>query len=125
MTYGNFELKSVSEAIADFLYEDAVTAKLVAGIKEPILGGVVDVVTVDDELKGIGCVREGTGKMEFLVVGFVVTAVVEDVEFRRGNGDETRAVDELPGVELAGCKAWRCTRACAAACWDSMSSGVP
>ena len=63
-------------------------------------GGVVDVVAVNDEFEGVGCVCESVGKTEFLAVGFVLTAIVEDVKFRRGNVDETRAIDEFLGIEL-------------------------
>lgn len=43
---------------------------------------------------------ESVGKTEFLAVGFVLTAIVEDVKFRRRNVDEARAIDEFLGIEL-------------------------
>lgn len=95
LTDRGFELESVSDAVTDFLYEDAVTAQLVAGIEKLILGGVVDVVAVDNKFQGVSRMGEGAGKAELLIIGFILAAIVEDVEFRRGNVDEARAVDEF------------------------------
>ena len=38
-----FELESLADAVADFLYEYAVAAQFVAGCQEFAVGGVVDV----------------------------------------------------------------------------------
>lgn len=55
---GGFEFEPILDAIADFLYEDAVAAEFVAGVKEFVPGRVVDVVAVNDEFEGVGCVCE-------------------------------------------------------------------
>ena len=53
------ELQPVMDAIADFLYEYAVAAQLIAGVQELVVEGVVDVVAVDDEFQSIRRVSKG------------------------------------------------------------------
>lgn len=64
---GGFEFEPLLDAIADFLYEDAVAAEFVAGVKEFVPGRVVDVVAVENKFQGVelavvelGDVTEGT-----------------------------------------------------------------
>lgn len=83
-----FELESLADAVADFLYEYAVAAQFVAGCQELAVGGVVDVVAVDDEIQGVGRMGEGVLEMKLLMLGFFLCSVVEYVELWSGNLDD-------------------------------------
>ena len=89
------EFEAVLDTLADLLNKDAVAAELIAGVEKFVLGGVVDVVAIDSKFQRIGCMRKGIGKAKLLVVGLVLTAIVEDVEFWCRDGDEARAVDDF------------------------------